>query len=104
VSDESRALARYCDEVLYYHWDPIGVSEMPAARDEYDNYVPAIVSLVTRGATQEEITTHLTDIEMSRMGVKPNEDQASLAARILLAWRAELADPRNGRRITRRCS
>lgn len=97
-------LGRYCDEVLYYHWDPIGVSEAPAARDEYDSYVPGVVSLVTRGATEEEIAAFLTEIEGSQMGLAPNSERARRAAEILLAWREELADPRNGRRLTSRCT
>jgi hypothetical protein len=83
---------------------PIGVSETPAVRDEYDDYVPAVVALVTRCATEEEITAYLADIEASRMGLTPNEQRPRLTAGVLLAWREELADPRNGRRLTRRCS
>jgi len=104
LSDVNRVLRRYCDEVLYYHWDPIGVSEAPAARDEYDSYVPGVVSLVARGATEEELTAFLTDIEASQMGLTPNSERARLAARVLLSWREELADPRIGRRLTSRCT
>jgi hypothetical protein len=104
VSDVNRALRHYCDEVLYYHWDPIGVSEAPAARDEYDSYVSGVVSLVTRGATEEEIVAFLTNIETSHMGLTSNLERARLAAGILLSWREELADPRNGRRLTSRCT
>jgi hypothetical protein len=26
------------NEVLHYIWDPIGIQDMPAARDEYESY------------------------------------------------------------------
>lgn len=97
-------LHRYCDEVLYYHWDPIGVSEVPAARDEYDDYVLAVVRLVMGGATEVEIASHLTEIERSRMALPPNEDRARHTAGILAKWREALADPKRGARLVARCA
>ena len=38
--------------VLMEHWDPIGVSEMPEAADEYDSYIPNIKALLRAGACE----------------------------------------------------
>jgi hypothetical protein len=38
-------LRRRVDEVLYYIWDPIGVSDQPYARGEYEGYVPKVLQL-----------------------------------------------------------
>ena len=43
------------DEVLHYIWDPIGVSEIPVARDEYHSYTPQVFSLLLKGATAKDI-------------------------------------------------
>ena len=41
--DSLDELHRRTDEVLHYIWDPIGVSGVPTARDEYSGYVPRLV-------------------------------------------------------------
>lgn len=46
---DDRELSRRVDEVLYYIWDPIGVSEEPFARAEYESYVPKVLELVEKG-------------------------------------------------------
>jgi len=51
------------DEILYYVWDPIGVSGAPAARDEYDSYVPTIVEMLFDGADAGAIAERRTWIE-----------------------------------------
>ncbi len=43
---DNRELKRRVDEVLYYVWDPIGVSDEPFARGEYHSYVPRVSQLV----------------------------------------------------------
>lgn len=44
-------LQRRVDEVLFYVWDPIGVSDEPFARGEYESYVPGIATLVEKTPT-----------------------------------------------------
>ena len=39
-------LYKRCDEVLHYVWDPIGISDVPEARDEYESYLPTVWRLV----------------------------------------------------------
>ena len=42
LSPEHQELYGRVGEVLHYLWDPIGVSGVPQARDEYDSYVPQV--------------------------------------------------------------
>ncbi|HEX2703323.1 MAG TPA: hypothetical protein VHM72_07825 [Solirubrobacteraceae bacterium] len=57
-------------QVLYWRWDPIGVSrEFPYATDEYDGYAPQIVSALRARATQDEIADALRSIEKDQMGL-----------------------------------
>jgi len=37
-------LYKRIDEILFYRWDPIGVSDGAWARDEYQSYLPQYLS------------------------------------------------------------
>jgi len=80
-------LYRRCDEVLHFVWDPIGVSGSPAARDEYDSYVPPIFALVSENASPSKIADTLVNFESDRMALSPNRTKAQEVAEILLEWR-----------------
>jgi len=58
-------------------WDPIGVSGIPEAQDEYDSYVGAIYRLLTAASTEEEIYSQLIKIQTRTMEV-PVHDQSHL--------------------------
>jgi len=47
------------DEILWKDWDPIGVNDIPSARDEYQSYTPQVFSLKTANADPEKIAQHL---------------------------------------------
>lgn len=53
------ALYRAVDEVLHYIWDPIGVSGVPEARDEYQGYLPQVFKLVRERQSEETIANYL---------------------------------------------
>ena len=52
-------------------WDPIGVSDVPEASDEYDGYVGGMYALLRDGASDERIAQHLSEIETRTMGLAP---------------------------------
>jgi len=80
------ALHRRCDEVLYYVWDPIGVSGIPQARDEYESYVPHVCALLRDGAGQEAIAEYLASAVGEAMGLKPDVARGHEVASILVNW------------------
>lgn len=41
-SNEEKNLYSKIDEVIHYLWDPIGISYVPEARNEYYSYLPEI--------------------------------------------------------------
>jgi hypothetical protein len=84
--DESE-LYRRVDEVLYYVWDPIGVSPAPSARDEYDSYLPIIYSAVEANSRAARIAEALVKIEAERLELKPDHGRALRVAEILLDYR-----------------
>lgn len=82
-------------EVLHYIWDPIHVSGVPQARDEYDSYAPQIFSLLKKKASQEEIANHLAYITVERMGLKQSSKHDAEVANILIDWMDFYADRQN---------
>lgn len=50
---DQMALYRRIDEILRNDWDPIGVSGIPEARDEYYDYLPIVFRLVLGGFQRE---------------------------------------------------
>jgi hypothetical protein len=89
------ALYERIDEVLHCVWDPIGVSGVAAARDEYQSYVPAILGLLKDSADAERIAAHLNDITSKRMGLNEDGKKALSVARILLGWKKALLESRS---------
>ena len=81
---DDRELRRRVDEVLYYIWDPIGVSPEPCARAEYDSYIPKVFQLVTENDQIEPISEYLVYIEEDYMELIPNEKRCDETAKLLL--------------------
>lgn len=77
-------LEKRIDEVLYYVWDPIGVSDSPYARGEYSSYVPGILQLILANSTAEKVSTHLSDVVRTQMGLTPNEERERRVADLIL--------------------
>lgn len=52
-------------------WDPMGLAPRAMApADEYDAYAPAIVSLISKGATLVELTDHLDGLRTPDTSVR----------------------------------
>ena len=88
--DRLDELHRRADEVLHYIWDPIGVSGVPMARDEYSGYVARLVSLVMAGATENVLTDFLSEIRTVGMGLPSSREKDASTAQILLDWKETL--------------
>jgi hypothetical protein len=53
--------------VLMEKWDPIGVTDVPEAADEYDSYIGGVYELLERGAPAADIAAYLREIEVGQM-------------------------------------
>ena len=62
--------------------DPIGVSDVPEAADEYDRYIGEVYDLLKSGATDKEIARYLIEIETDRMGLTDKSGNPLLPAEI----------------------
>jgi len=89
-TQEGKALYQRVDEVLHYLWDPIGVSGIPAARNEYQSYVPIVFALLNENASMEQIAGYLNEIVTKQMGLRENTDATRHVAAVLQDWKAAL--------------
>jgi hypothetical protein len=83
VESSGRAWLEIQDQirsVLNRDWDPIGVADM--VDDEYDMYIGRVYSLLAREVPDEDIATHLLNIERERMelGGTPMDKLLKIAA------------------------
>ena len=78
------------DEILYDEWDPIGVRDVPEARDEYYAYLPQVFALLKDGNDPGTVAGYLSQIRVDRMGL-PDDDASDLeVAGKLVALSAEI--------------
>ncbi|KKB10637.1 hypothetical protein VE25_16995 [Devosia geojensis] len=78
-------------KMLLQDWDPIGVRDEPAAQDEYDAYLPAVLHLLQVRAPVDEVARCLTDITTLEMGLSDVEERDRAVAARLLALRLDRA-------------
>lgn len=83
MKQSEKQLYRATDEILYYLWDPIGVNDCPAARDEYQSYLPKTFKLLVSDAKDHEIAAYLNKVESSSMGLGANKPHALNIAKLL---------------------
>ena len=92
LSAKEKEIYRRVDEILHYVWDPIGVAEIPLARDEYHSYVPKVFELLISGAKYHEISGYLVKLESSSMGMQPSIGKATDVAKLLVETKEALLE------------
>ena len=79
-------LYRRIEEAVHYIWDPIGISAIPQARDEYSSYVTAIYGRVQAG-NKKELIEYLKWAATENMGLSYDSERTEEAAQAMLAWK-----------------
>ena len=80
-------------KTLLFEWDPIGVSDIPEAADEYDAYADTVFSmLLNEDASVDDIAQYLFKIATEHMGLSYPEltERCHKAARAVAALRSNL--------------
>jgi hypothetical protein len=82
------ALYKAIDEILWRDWDPIGISGVDGARDEYQMYLPQVYQLALAG-DRAKIADYLFTVAVERMGLTTQRNQHLAAADKILAAKAK---------------
>ena len=90
LTPQEMELYRAMDEVIHYIWDPIGISDLPSARDEYKSYLPKVFKMLIDESSNEEIVEYLLEIETERMGLNQNRDNAKRVVEILNEYKEKI--------------
>ena len=88
-------LYKRIDEILWRDWDPIGVSDSEAARDEYHSYLPKVFRMALEDASQQEIAKYLFLNETKSMGMDGDMQRCLNIATLVLNAREEIWRHRN---------
>ncbi|WP_077343617.1 hypothetical protein [Pseudocolwellia agarivorans] len=90
LSTSEKGLYRRVDEILFYLWDPIGVCDIPMARDEYQSYLPQVFKLLINDSKDHEVSAYLIKVESGSMGMSANSKKALEVARLLIETKEAL--------------
>lgn len=85
-------LEKRIDEVLYYVWDPIGVSDEPCARNEYRTYVQGVLRQVIENDQPTPISDYLSKIVADSIGLPSNKEHDDHTAKLLLRYKKAILD------------
>lgn len=88
--DTELELYRRVDEILYYVWDPIGVAYSPAARNEYQGYLPKVFAMLQEDGSASSIAAYLDTVATERMGLDARGEHSKRVAELLLDCRTEI--------------
>jgi hypothetical protein len=84
--DRAKEIQEAIRAILVRHWDPIGVSDLPMAQDEYDSYIGPVYRVLSSSRSEEEIISFLSHVEANMMGFgAPDRDRLRKVASQLMA-------------------
>ena len=58
------------------NWDPISVSDVPEAFDEYDVYISPLYRILVGTRSSDDLVECLRRIEREEIGIKPADPEA----------------------------
>lgn len=90
--DNRQLLKQRIDEILYYLWDPIGVSDAPSARDEYTTYVNHVWASAIEGQSVADISGYLSEVRTETIGVEPVKENDDYVAELIIEWAVYLGE------------
>jgi hypothetical protein len=88
--ERARTYHEAIHSVLIHEWDPIGVSDIPTALDEYDSYIPQVYGMLIRREPKHKLLEFLWWVETQHMGLRGNRWHTELIADRLMQLRQQL--------------
>jgi hypothetical protein len=73
------------DEILFYKWDPLHLSDTNWSRDEYESYVPEVFRLALESESYDPIADHLTKIATEIMLMTENRKHDIEIAKLIFS-------------------
>lgn len=83
-------LYKRIDEILFYEWDPIGVSDSDWARDEYQSYLPRVFAYAMKSKSPEPIAKYLSVVSTENMGLSAAPEHDMKIAKIIIEVKENL--------------
>ena len=83
-------LYKRIDEILFYKWDPIGISDWDWARDEYQSYLPRVFSHALESDSPEQITKYLGVASTESMGLSAAPEHDMEIAKMIIEIKESL--------------
>lgn len=83
-------LYKRIDEILFYKWDPIGISDSDWARDEYQSYLPQVFSRALQPNPVESISNYLGAVSTESMGLSPVPEHDTKIASLIVQVKESL--------------
>ena len=84
MKNKKTKLWHHVDLILWEKWDPNGVNDCDAGRDEYYSYIRAIVRLIEDGPDSYKLSRHLHQLRTVCIGLGPNSENDKLVADLLI--------------------
>lgn len=76
--------------ILLQKWDPISVARVPEAADEYDAYIPTVISMLESEASKEIIADYLSKITTEYMSLpQKHHKDLYIASQLKEAYQAD---------------
>ncbi|MFT6047184.1 MAG: hypothetical protein ACI9WC_002898 [Arenicella sp.] len=84
MTESEEMLYTRIDEVLFYQWDPIGVSTSAWARDEYQPYLASLFDLLISNDNATAVAEYLNTVSTETMGLNLGGERDLEIAEFLL--------------------
>ncbi|MEP4548151.1 MAG: hypothetical protein ABJ000_18360 [Saccharospirillum sp.] len=81
---EQLELYKRIDEILFYKWDPIGISDGGWARDEYQSYLPRVFRMALEYRSPDKIAKYMTIVATQSMGLSEAKGHDLTIAKLIL--------------------
>lgn len=73
------------DEIMFYKWDPLHLSNSNWSRDEYESYVPEVFRLALESTSYHPIADYLTHVASEIMSMTENKEHDTEIAELIFS-------------------
>ncbi|MFC1856903.1 hypothetical protein ACFL9U_02620 [Thermodesulfobacteriota bacterium] len=94
-TERARRYHEAIKNVLLKEWDPIGLSDVPEAQDEYDAYVSGVYKRLISRSKKEGMFEYLWEIETQHMGLFGNRSHTEAIIKKLMQLPSKIEGAEN---------